>query len=376
MNRTRPSLYMTDHKVRWGILGTAQIARKNWQAIRNTGNAVVAGVASREAPRSRQFIAECQAAAAMAVPPQAFGSYEELLASPEIDAVYIPLPTGLRKEWVIRAAQAGKHVVCEKPCAISVSDLREMLEACRRYRVQFMDGVMFMHSRRLDRIREVLDDGVSVGPIKRIASHFSFLAEEDFFTSNIRMHSGLEPYGCLGDLGWYCIRFALWAMGSLPRSVSGRMLSQVGRPDSPAPVPTDFSAELLFANGASAGFYCSFVTENQQWVNLSGTRGYLNVSDFVLPFFGSEATFEVTSPSYQVSGCDFNMEPHQRAFAVAEYSNSHSNAQETNLFRNFSNQVRSGQLNSDWPEIALRTQQVMNACFESARSDSRLVQLE
>lgn len=366
---------MTAHKVRWGILGTAQIARKNWKAIRNTGNAVVAGVASRDLARSRQYIAECQAEAAMPVSPQAFGSYEAMLASPDIDAVYIPLPTGLRKDWVIRAAQAGKHVVCEKPCAISVSDLRVMLEACRRHRVQFMDGVMFMHSRRLDRIREVLDDGASIGPIKRIASNFSFLADDDFFSNNIRTHSGLEPYGCLGDLGWYCIRFALWAMGSLPQSVSGRMLSQLGRPDSPAPVPTEFSGELLFANGASLGFYCSFLTENQQWVNLSGTRGYLNVFDFVLPFFGSEATFEVIKPAYQMSGCDFNMERHQRSFAVEEYSNSHPGSQETNLFRNFSNQVRAGQLNADWPEIALRTQQVMNACFESACSDSRLVPL-
>ena len=68
--------------------------------------------------------------------------------------VYIPLPTGIRKEWVLRAARAGKHVVCEKPCAVSVRDLVEMLEACRRHRVQFMDGVMFMHSRRLELMRK------------------------------------------------------------------------------------------------------------------------------------------------------------------------------------------------------------------------------
>ena len=76
-----------------------------------------------------------------------------------------------------------------------------------------------------------------------------------------------------------------------------------------------------------------------------------------------------------MNGCDFNMEPHRRSFAVAEYSNSHPSAQETNLFRNFSKQVLSGQLNSNWPEIARQTQQVMNACFESACSDNRLVRL-
>jgi predicted dehydrogenase len=102
------------------------------------------------------------------------------LASDEIEAVYIPLPTGLRKEWVLRAAAAGKHVLSEKPCAVSVADLREMIEACRKHRVQFMDGVMFMHSRRLPRLREILEDGRSVGQVRRITSAFSFLGAGDF----------------------------------------------------------------------------------------------------------------------------------------------------------------------------------------------------
>ncbi len=72
-----------------------------------------------------------------------------------MDAVYIPLPTGLRQEWVVRAAEAGKHVICEKPCAVSAADLSEMISACRKNRVQFMDGVMFMHNPRLGRVREI-----------------------------------------------------------------------------------------------------------------------------------------------------------------------------------------------------------------------------
>jgi len=89
----------------------------------------------------------------MPAQPLAYGSYEELLDATDVDAIYIPIPTGVRKEWVIRAAQAGKHVLCEKPCAVTVADLEEMIDACRRHRVQFMDGVMFMHSRRLERVR-------------------------------------------------------------------------------------------------------------------------------------------------------------------------------------------------------------------------------
>src|ERR1044071_2572464 len=113
-------------KFRWGILGTANIARKNWRAIYNTPNGIIAAVASREQSRSQQFIAQCQAEAAFTTPPRALGSYEDMIASTDLDGVYIPLPTGVRKPWVLRAAEAGKHVLCEKPCGVSLADVREM----------------------------------------------------------------------------------------------------------------------------------------------------------------------------------------------------------------------------------------------------------
>src|SRR5580700_6275651 len=231
------------NKLRIGILSTARIGRKNWKAIFNSGNCVVAAVASREAQRSHAFIHECQAKFAFEHVPVALGSYEALLASPDVDAVYIPLPTGLRKEYVLRAAAAGKHVLCEKPCGASAADLEEMLAACRKHSVQFMDGVMFMHSPRMARVREYLDDGQSVGPIRRIASAFSFYLGEEFFRTNIRTDGALEPTGCLGDLGWYCIRFALWTLHwQMPEAVAGKILSQSdnlpGRPSS----PTEFAA--------------------------------------------------------------------------------------------------------------------------------------
>ncbi len=367
---------MTSNQLRWGILSTAQIARKNWKAIRNTGNATVVAVASRDLEKSRRFIAECQHEAPMDALPNALGSYEELLVAKEVDAIYFPLPTGLRKEWVIRAAEAGKHIVCEKPCATSLTELQEMLAACRRHRVQFMDGVMFMHSQRLPQMRAVFDDGASIGNVKRIASAFSFCAPKEFFTGNIRAHSALEPHGCLGDLGWYNIRFALWVMNwQWPRRVTGRILNETTAPNSPVPVPTEFSGELFFDHGASSSFYCSFLTENEQWATVSGTKGYLRLSDFVVPFFGCESAFEVNNAALQLNGCDFNMEAHWRRHAVPEHSNSHQNAQETNLFRNFSEQVRAGSVNESWPEMALQTQQVMEACLESARQESRPVNI-
>lgn len=358
--------------LRWGFLSTAQIGRKNWKAIRNSGNGTIVAVASRDADRARAFIAECQAHTPFGTAPRAIGSYEELLASKDVDAVYIPLPTGLRKEWVMRAAEAGKHIVCEKPCATNVADLREMIEACRRHRVQFLDGVMFMHSRRLESMRQVLDDGMSIGPVKRITSAFSFCAPNEFFTANIRAHSALEPHGCLGDLGWYCIRFALWTMNwQLPFRVTGRILSEVGQQSGSAGVPTEFSGELFFENGISSAFYCSFLTHNEQWAQIDGAKGSLRVPDFVAPFFGDEVEFEINKSVLNTVGCDFNMESRRRRVTVPEYSNSHATSQETNLFRNFATQIRSGELNALWPEIALKTQQVMEACLESAHTGGR-----
>jgi predicted dehydrogenase len=370
MNRTEHESMTA--KLRWGILGTADIARKNWLAIRNSGNGTVVAVGSRDRERARQFIRRCQSYAAMSSVPQAFGSYEELLASDSVDAVYVPLPTGLRKEWVLRAAAAGKHVVCEKPCAPNLADLRQMLQACRRHGVQFMDGVMFMHSRRLSSMRAALDDPKAVGSIRRISSAFTFGAPPQFFTGNIRANVSLEPHGCLGDLGWYCLRFTLWAMRwQMPERVIGRILAQSERPKGSAPVLTEFSGELLFPEGVSADFFCSFLAQNQEWGHVSGTHGYLRVEDFVVPFAGHKIAFEVHGHQFVKSGCEFKMEPRVRRSTIAEHSQAHPSAQESNLFREFAKQVHTGRLNSDWPEWSLKTQTVMEACLQSARQGGR-----
>src|SRR5262245_24375449 len=294
---------------RWGILGTARIARKNWRAIRNAENSALVAVSSRDPERARQFIEECQADVSLTPRPAVCGSYQELLDRDDIDAVYVPLPTGIRKEWVVNAARAGKHVLCEKPCAVSSADLRVMLDACEENRVQFMDGVMFMHSQRLPLLRQTLDDGCSIGSVRRITSQFSFLPSNDFLKTNIRASNLLEPLGCLGDLGWYNIRFSLWVMNEqLPQRVAGRLL--VGHYAGAGPqVPMEFSGEMFFVGGESASFFCSYRTGNQQWANVSGTHGCLQVADFVVPFYGNEASFEMNAPVLRVrSCCDFSME--------------------------------------------------------------------
>ncbi len=367
---------MSQRTCRWGILGAANIAMKNWASIHHATNATLTAVASRSTERAQQFINDCQASVPHATAPRAIGSYDELLQAKDVDAIYIPLPTGIRKEWVIKAAQAGKHVLVEKPVGCNADDVSEMIAACRKANVQFMDGVMFMHSARLGQLRQTLDDGSSVGTIRRITSSFSFCAPDEWVNSNIRASGELEPLGCLGDLGWYTIRFSLFVMKyQMPKWVSGRMLSQARRPDSHSDVPMEFSAELFFDGGVSASFYNSFITENQQWATVAGSKGFLNVSDFVLPFFGSEASFTVHNASFKATGCQFNMDEHTRRVAVREYSNNAPNAQETHLFQKFSELVLSGRPDQSWAEMALKTQQVMDACLLSARQDGRRIEM-
>lgn len=360
---------MSESVCRWGILSTAGIAKKNWHSVANSGNGRVTAVASRSVEKAQQFISECCASVPVAHKVEAVGSYEALLARSDVDAVYIPLPTGLRTGWVIKAAQAGKHVMVEKPCGVTAADVRKMIDACQEANVQFMDGVMFMHSARMKQLREVLDDGKSVGTIRRIVSQFSFYAADEWVQSNIRASSQLEPAGCLGDLGWYTIRIILWALNfEMPTEVRGRILHGAKRPDSSEDVPMEFQGELHFQSGVSATFFNSFRANHQQWVNVSGTKGYLQVNDFVLPYFGNEVAFEVGNHNFAVDGCRFNMEKFVHRHTVSEYSNNTHNSQETELFRTFAGLVLSGKRDSYWPEIALKTQLILDAALKSAHN--------
>lgn len=367
---------MTASTCRWGILGTAGIARKNWKAIRLSGNGLVTAVASRRADAAERFIAECSDEVPMTPAPSAVGGYAELLKREDVDAVYIPLPTAMRTEWVIAAAEAGKHVLCEKPVAVDADQAKQMIDACQRNNVQFMDGVMFNHSHRLEGLRKSIGPDGECGRVRRITSHFMFHGGSEFNESNIRVHSQLEPHGCLGDLGWYSIRFILWAMEyAMPQRLVARTLTPLQGRDSEAPVPGEFSGELFFADGVSAHFYNSFLTEHQQLARVSGDRGYVTVDDFVLPYYAPELAWTSHQNVLEIDNCRWNMRCHPTRHAVAEYGGGEANAQEVNMVRHFAEIVCSGKLDPHWPEIALKTQQVVDACLQSANDDGRMIEL-
>jgi predicted dehydrogenase len=367
---------MSESVCRWGFLSTAAIARKNWKAIRLSGNGRVSAVASRDIDRAQAFIDECSDEVPQTHVPTAVGSYQELLERDDVDAVYIPLPTGMRKAWVLAAAAAGKHVLVEKPVAVNADDAQEMVGACQRAGVQLMDGVMFDHSRRLQLICERLQSGNVVGKLRRIATHFSFSGDATFQQSNIRTDSDLEPHGCLGDLGWYCIRFTLWAAGQqMPTHVSARTITPLAGVNSRGKVPGEFSAELQFPGDVSAAFYCSFLTENQQTATLSGDTGYITVNDFVLPFYDAEAVWQESSHVLEIDNCRWNFRRHTETRAIPEYASGEPNSQEVTMVKRMAQCVIDGQLDPLFPELALKTQRILDACLRSDIAGGQKVEI-
>ncbi|MBN3779388.1 Gfo/Idh/MocA family oxidoreductase [Burkholderia sp. Ac-20345] len=354
-----------EESCRWGILGTASIAKKNWHSIINAGNSRIVAVGSRSGENAQRFIDECQASVPTAYPVEAVSGYEALIARKDIDALYIPLPTTVRTEWAVTAAAAGKHIVIEKPCGIDATDLQRIVDAADASGVQVMDGVMFQHSSRLQSMRSILDDDTSVGDIRRIASHFSFVADDAW----IQRNSLVEPAGCLGDIGWYNIRLILFALNyAMPVEVRGRILNGVQRSDGSGVTPIEFEGTLQFAGGVTATLYNAFDTSRQQWAYISGSKGYLHLKDFVLPHYGNEVSFTVGNDSFGGSGCYFNLERHERTIALQEYSNNHPSAQETGLFRTFADLVLTGKRDRFWPDVAMKTQRILDTLLESANA--------
>ncbi len=180
--------------VRWGVMSTANIGRAAVNpAIQASGNGSLVAVASREEARAKEF-------AATHGIPTAYGSYEALLDDGAIDAVYIPLPNSMHREWVIRAAEAGKHVLCEKPLALDATECEEMAAAAEDNRVVLMEAFMYRFHPRTVRVVDMVREGV-LGELKAIRSSFTFRLRS---LDNIRLDPDLGG-GALMDVGCYCV---------------------------------------------------------------------------------------------------------------------------------------------------------------------------
>ena len=248
-------------------MSAARIARRSvGPGIHKARNGVLRAVASRSLERARGFAAELEI-------PLAYGSYDELLADPEIDAVYIPLPTSLHHRWVIAAARAGKHVLVDKPFAVDAAEAVEMVDACREARVQLLEGFMYRYDPRHARLRELVAEG-AIGDLRQVNTAFCFPITRD--PANVRLSTELAG-GVLGDLGTYCVSVSRLHMGSEPQRLTARMTD-----DAEFEVDFDGNAVLEFEGGRAATVAFSFTTSRRHFLELIGTEGTLRVERHVL----------------------------------------------------------------------------------------------
>ena len=250
--------------VRWGILGAANIAvNKVIPAMRASRLSVPVAIASRD-------IAKARAAAAALGIPRAYGSYDELIADTDVEAVYNPLPNHLHVPWSIRAAQAGKHVLCEKPIALSAAEARTLLAARNETNVQVAEAFMVRAHPQWKAVERVLASG-RIGALRLITGHFSYYRRDP---ADIRSQVDWGG-GALMDIGCYPIFIARWMYGTEPLEVATMM-----ERDPDLRIDRLTSAMMRFPTG-QATFTCAGQLGPYQRVQLFGERGRIEVE---IPF--------------------------------------------------------------------------------------------
>jgi len=249
----------TDTPLRWGILGTARINRMLIPPLQESASNRLVAVASRDLARAEAYAREWKIG-------RAHGSYEALLADPEIDAVYIPLPNHLHAEWTIKAARAGKHVLCEKPLALTLEDVDAMVKACREANVALAEGFMYRHHPQTFKVKELLDSG-AIGELRYLRGAFNF---ELARPNDVRLRPEWGG-GCLWDIGCYPVSFARLMVGKEPVEVFG---SQVAGPTG---IDETFAGQAVFPGGVLFQFDASFRAPGRAEMELAGTKGWIRI---------------------------------------------------------------------------------------------------
>jgi predicted dehydrogenase len=252
-------------KVRWGVLSTAKIGtEKVLPAMQRGEYCEIAAIASRSLETAR-------AAAARLGIPKAYGSYEELLADPEIDAIYNPMPNHLHVPWSIKALESGKHVLCEKPIALTAAEAQTLAEAARQHpRLKVMEAFMYRHHPQWRRARQLVAEG-QIGELRTIHSFFSYYNDDP---NNIRNMAGIGGGGLM-DIGCYNISLSRFIFDAEPRRVCGIV-------EYDPRFKTDRLASGILDFGVgTATFTCSTQLTSYQRVNIYGTEGRVEIE---IPF--------------------------------------------------------------------------------------------
>ncbi len=251
-------------KLRWGVLSTANIGlRKVLPAMQQGENTVIAAIASRDLAKARQAAAELDI-------PMAYGSYEELLADPNIDAIYNPLPNQFHVPWTIKAAEAGKHVLCEKPISLTVAEAKTLLQVRARTGVNICEAFMIRSFPQWLRLRELLAQG-RIGELRSVTGVFSYYNTDP---ANIRNQVECGGGG-LYDIGCYLIHASRYAFGQEPT----RVVAALDR--DPAMHTDRLTSALLEFPGGHAIFTCGTQQIPYQRIHFLGTRGRIEIE---IPF--------------------------------------------------------------------------------------------
>jgi D-xylose 1-dehydrogenase (NADP+, D-xylono-1,5-lactone-forming) len=252
-------------QLRWGILGCARISRRGLiPGIQISSTNTVLALASRNAALAQAWASEFRI-------PRSLGSYQAVLDDPDVEAVYIPLPNELHLPWVLAAADAGKHVLCEKPLARNADEAQQMVERCESRGVVLMEAFMWRHQPRTSELRRSVIGG-EIGELRLIRASFSFPIEPNDWR--------LDPErggGALWDIGCYGVSTARLFARAEPTNVHA--MQRLG----PTGVDLGLTAELGFPGGVIAQIDCSFEQPDRCFYELVGTQGTIEVPDAYLP---------------------------------------------------------------------------------------------
>lgn len=321
--------------VRWGILGNAGIARKALiPAIKEASHAELTGIASqsgKEREAAEEFGFE-----------KHYDSYEALLEDPGIDAVYIPLPNALHAEWTKKAAAAGKHVLCEKPAALTAEEAKEMIEACETNGVLFMEAFMYQFHPQHDRVKAIIASG-EIGQVKLLRSRFSFQLHDG---ENVRLNPELGG-GALYDVGCYCIHSSRYLLNEEPIQAYAQ-----ANKDPKYKVDMTTSGLLTFPGAVQALFDCSFETSAQEHYEVIGDKGTIRVQGPFRPDKNSDGKGRIVVTTE-------NGETKEERVAGEAY---------ILQVEHFSRCVLDGTAPKYSGEQTLRNMKVIDACYQSIRT--------
>lgn len=348
---------MTPRKLRWGVVGTASIANELARAWELSETNQLVAIASRDRAKAEAWAREKHAE-------HIFDAYEKMLASDVIDAVYIPLPNGLHREWTVKAAWYGKHVLCEKPLAENAQQVAEMIAARDANHVTIMEAFMYRFHPKTLKLREMVDAD-KIGDLKIIRASFTFFLREPH---NIRMNKGLGG-GALMDVGCYVVNIARLVAGTEPRAVFARAVwgqdaakvnhdearvhTLTGENATTDGVDHTMSAVMEFPNDVLALVDWSFMADKRQWISISGTKGHIDVTE---PFSMNEETQVIL---YEHEG--------QHEEVLVRGANAYHR-----MVEHFADAVLNGKPLAYPLESSLGQARTMDALYQSARNGERV----